>query len=308
MKIVLLDSDTLGECDLSEIKALGELVCYPFTRLEERIARCKDADIVITNKVLLDKEVLSELPNLKLICISATGMNNVDLDYAQKCGVVVKNVPGYSTQAVAQHTLAMVLHFLAKMTYYDEYCKSGAWCKSEVFVHLNGGLKSLEGLQWGIIGFGSIGQSVAKLAESFGAKVSYHSTSGKNLQSAYTLQDLPTLLSQSDVISIHAPLNEGTRNLLNKTNLPLLKDGAVLINVGRGGIVNENDVAQILKSKDMYFGADVLESEPMRAEHPFLDQSIQEKLLITPHVAWAYDKAKKRLLEILAQNIREFLA
>ncbi|MCX2717841.1 D-2-hydroxyacid dehydrogenase [Helicobacter sp. MIT 21-1697] len=307
MKMVILDADTLGACDLSEIESLGEVVSYGFTLPNERIERSLGAEILITNKVVLDESVLSALPDVRLICITATGMNNVDLDYAAKRGIEVKNVAGYSTTSVAQHTLSMALSLLARLPYYDEYCKSGDWCKSNIFVHINGGLREIENLQWGIIGFGNIGQRVATLAQSFGAKVSYYSTSGKNTQSGFTRKELNEILSQSDIISIHAPLNDKTKNLINAANLPLLKNEAILINVGRGGIVNEKDVAQILKSKVMYFATDVLESEPMEANHPFLDKTIADKLLITPHIAWAYDKARGRLLKLVARNIQNFI-
>lgn len=307
MDIVILDADTLGECDLSAINALGNVVSYGFSAPSEVVSRCAGAEIILTNKVVLDEAILAQLPNVKLICITATGMNNVDLDYAAKRGIEVKNVAGYSTDSVAQHTLSIVLHLLSRLSYYDEYCKSGDWCKSKIFVHINGGLREIKNLQWGIIGFGSIGQRVAGLAQSFGAEVSYYSTSGKNTQSGYTRKDLETLLSSSDIVSIHAPLNPQTKNLLNRTNLGLMKDGALLINVGRGGIVNEEDIAEILKTKDLYFGADVLENEPMKANHPFLDKSIAHKLLLTPHVAWAYDKARERLIALTAQNIQNFI-
>ena len=307
MKMVILDADTLGKCDLGEIKALGELVSYGFSAPNEVISRCAGAEVILTNKVVLDEAILSQLPSVKLICITATGMNNVDLEYAAKRGIVVKNVAGYSTDSVAQHTMSIALHLLARLGYYDSYCKSGAYCKSEIFVHINGGLREIKHLQWGIIGFGNIGQRVAALAQAFGAEVSYYSTSGKNAQMGFMRKDLESLLSTSDIISIHAPLNPQTKNLLNRTNLWLLKDGAVLINVGRGGIVNEEDIAELLKSKDMYFGTDVLECEPMRANHPFLNPSIAHKLLLTPHIAWAYDRARERLITLTAQNIRDYI-
>ncbi|AWK62197.1 D-2-hydroxyacid dehydrogenase [Helicobacter cinaedi] len=306
MKIVLLDANTLGDCDLSRFKALGEFVSYGVTLPHQRIERCAGADVVLTNKVMLDESVLSQLPDLKLICITATGMNNVDLDFAKKKGIVVKNVADYSTTAVAQHTLSIALHLLARLGYYDAYCKSGAWCESDTFTHINGGLRELENLQWGIIGFGSIGQRVGNLAQAFGAKVSYYSTSGKNTQSGFMRKELDEILSQSDIISIHAPLNPQTHNLINYKNLSLIKDRAILINVGRGGIVNENDIAEFLKNKDMYFGTDVLEIEPMKPNHPFLDKKIADKILITPHLAWAYDKARERLLELTLENIKNF--
>lgn len=307
MKIVLLDADTLGDCDLSKIAACGEFVSYGATSMQECVERCAGADIVLTNKVVLDEKILAALPDLKLICITATGMNNVDLAYAKKRGIEVRNVAGYSTTAVAQHTMSMALHLLARLGYYDSYCKSGAWCESEVFVHLNGGLVELENLEWGIIGFGSIGQRVGNLAQAFGAKVSYYSTSGKNTQEGFKRRELDEILAHSDIISIHAPLNPQTHNLINRHNLSLLKDGAILINVGRGGIVNELDMAECLKTRHIYFGTDVLESEPMKPNHVFLDPAIADKLLITPHVAWAYDKARERLLELTLANIKAFL-
>lgn len=307
LKIVILDADTLGECDFAPMKAFGEVIHYGISAPSEVLNRCKDADIVLTNKVILDKDIISKLPKLKLICITATGMNNVDVEYATQKGIAVKNVAGYSTSSVAQHTFSIVLSLLSRLEYYDKYCKSGEWAKSPIFTHIDKGLKELENLQWGIIGFGSIGQRVAHIAQAFGANVSYYSTSGKNTQSHFERKELSEILSQSDVISIHAPLNEATKNLLNAQNLPLLKDGAVLVNVGRGGIVNEHDMAEILKSKNIYFGADVLEIEPMRANHPFLDSSIAHKLLITPHVAWAYDKARERLMALTLRNISDYI-
>lgn len=307
MKLVILDADTLGECDLSEFKAFGDVVSYGFTKPSEVVSRCEGFDVILTNKVVLNESILAQLKDVKLICITATGMNNVDLECAKKMGIEVKNVAGYSTDSVAQHTFSIALHLLTRLGYYDKYCKSGEWCKSQIFVHINGGLRELKNMQWGIIGLGSIGRRVAQIAHSFGALVSYYSTSGKNRQSDFVHKDLNTLLSTSDIVSIHAPLNSQTKNLLNSSNLGLLKDGALLINVGRGGIVNENDIAELLKTKDMYFGTDVLECEPMRDNHPFLDRNIAHKLLITPHIAWAYDKARERLLKISADNIRTFI-
>lgn len=306
MKIVLLDADTLGGCDLSEIKSLGDLTIYPTTKLDERLTRCKDAEVIITNKVLLDETLLRELNTLKLICISATGTNNVDIEYATKKGIVVKNAAGYSTSSVAQHTITLALQILSQLDYYDSYCKSAQWCKSETFVHINKGLKEIAGLRWGIIGLGAIGKYVAKIVSAFGAQVSYHSTSGANTQGGYPHLNLPDLLAQSDIISIHSPLNSQTLNLINANNLPLLKKGAILINVGRGGIVNEEDIAMFLQHHEAFYAADVLASEPMIDNHVFLNPSIASKLLITPHVAWAYGDSITRLIKIVAQNIREF--
>lgn len=307
MKIVILDAKTLGECDLSPIEKFGEFVIYQTTTPQEMLQRCKDADIILTNKVVLDTATLKQLTQLKLICVTATGTNIIDVQTAQKMGVVVKNVAGYSTNSVAQHTLTLALTFLSKLSYYDKYCKSGQWCKSDVFMHLNGGLNELDGKKWGIIGFGTIGKKVATLASAFGAKISYASTSGKNSDNTYPQKSLQDLLKQSDIISIHAPLNESTNNLITKKELSLLKDGAILINVGRGGIVNENDVATALVDKDFYFATDVLQKEPMETNHPFLNPLIQDKMLLTPHIAWAYGNARETLIKMVIENIRTFV-
>ncbi|RDU57156.1 D-2-hydroxyacid dehydrogenase [Helicobacter sp. MIT 00-7814] len=304
--IVFLDSQTLGECDLSVFESLGNFTHYPVTSPNEVIERAKEAQIVLTNKVVLDSQILENLPNLKLICIVATGMNNVDLECAKAKGIAVKNVAGYSTNAVAQHTLMLALSFLGNLPYYERYCKNGEWVKSQTFTHIKDPLLELDCLQWGIIGLGSIGNRVAKLASAFGAKVSYFSTSGKNSNATYPQKSLEEILSTSDVISIHAPLNSATKNLLNSGNLKLLKKHAILLNMGRGGIVNEEDIAKELESRELYFGADVLENEPMKPNHPLLNPKIAHKILLTPHIAWAYDKARVRLIEGVVANIKSF--
>lgn len=307
MKIVILDAKTLGKSDLSPIKEFGDFIIYQTTSPDQTLQRCQDADIVLTNKVVLDAPILSQLPKLKLICVTATGTNIIDLEAAHNLEIVVKNVAGYSTNSVAQHTLTMALNLLSKINYYDHYCKSGEWCKSDIFVHINGGLYELDGKKWGIIGFGTIGKKVASLAEAFGSQISYTSTSGKNSDNTYPQKPLETLLRESDIISIHAPLNETTKNLITQKELALLKENAILINVGRGGIVNEEDVAKILESKNIFFGADVLEIEPMKANHPFLNPNIQDKIILTPHIAWAYENARKKLLEMIIENIKSFI-
>ncbi|MDO7252637.1 D-2-hydroxyacid dehydrogenase [Helicobacter cappadocius] len=307
MKIVILDAKTLGECDLSPIEKFGEFKIYQTTTPEETLTRSQDADIILTNKVVLDASVLQKLPKLKLICVTATGTNIIDMKTAQEKGIVVKNVAGYSTNSVAQHTLTLALNLLSKLDYYDHYCKSAQWCKSDVFMHINGGLNELDGKKWGIIGLGSIGKKVASLAGAFGANISYASTSGKNLDKTYLQKPLKNLLEESDIISIHAPLNENTKNLICKKELSLLKENAILINVGRGGIVNESDIAMTLQSKNIYFATDVLEKEPMDKNHPFLNPSIQEKMILTPHIAWAYGNARETLIKMVIENIKTFV-
>lgn len=307
MKIVILDAKTLGECDLTPIKKFGEFVIYQTTTPEQTLHRCKDADIILTNKVVLDAKTLKELNNLKLICVTATGTNIIDTQTAEKMGILIKNVAGYSTNSVAQHTLTLALTFLSRLPYYDHYCKSGEWCKSDIFMHINGGLNELNGKKWGIIGLGSIGKKVATIASAFGAKISYTSTSGKNSDTTYPQKSLQDLLKESDIISIHAPLNESTNNLIAKEQLSLLKDKAMIINVGRGGIVNENDVAKILLDKNIYFATDVLQKEPMEKNHPFLNPLIQDKIILTPHIAWAYGNARETLIKMVIENIRTFI-
>lgn len=307
MKIVILDAKTLGECDLTPIKKFGEFVIYQTTTPEQTLHRCKDADIILTNKVVLDAKTLKELNNLKLICVTATGTNIIDTQTAEKMGILIKNVAGYSTNSVAQHTLTLALTFLSRLPYYDHYCKSGEWCKSDIFMHINGGLNELNGKKWGIIGLGSIGKKVATIASAFGAKISYTSTSGKNSDATYPQKSLQDLLKESDIISIHAPLNESTNNLIAKEQLSLLKDKAIIINVGRGGIVNENDVAKILLDKNIYFATDVLQKEPMEKNHPFLNPLIQDKIILTPHIAWAYGNARETLIKMVIENIRTFI-
>ena len=308
MKIVFLDAATLGEdIDLSPIEAFGRLTVYDTTSPSQCAARIADAEIVITNKVVLDAKLLAQAPKLKLICVAATGMNNIDLDAAQRLGIAVKNVKGYSTRSVAQHTFAMLFYLLEQMAYYDRYVKEGAWSQSPIFTHIARPFFELHGKQWGIIGMGAIGQEVAKLATAFGAEVSYHSTSGANLRHAYPHKSLEFILKDSDIVSIHAPLNEKTYDLLNEFNLPYLKEKAILLNLGRGGIINETDLAFELDRREIYAGLDVLAREPIEESNPLNFITHKERLLITPHIAWTSIEARKQLLEGIAENIRSFL-
>ena len=228
VKMVLLDAKTLGNFDIKKFEALGDFVAYPSTSEGEILERCKDAEIAITNKVVFNAKTLESLPNLKLICITATGMNNIDLDAAKRLNIEVKNVAGYSTFAVAQHTLMLALAFLGELPFYTHYCASGAWAKSDIFCNLTHDIRDLCGLEWGIIGLGEIGRRVAHLAGAFGANVSYHSTSG-NVQKVLPHKSLEELLKTSDIISIHAPLNDKTRNLIAKNELKMLKNKAILL-------------------------------------------------------------------------------
>ncbi len=301
MKIVFLDALTLGNVDFERFKKFGEVEIYKTTSKEEIIKRVKNADIAVTNKVVIDKEIMDK-SNIKFIQIAATGMNNVDLESAEKRGILVKNVAGYSTNAVIQHTFALVLGLLNKICYFDEYTRN-EYPKSKIFTHIRNWFE-INGKTWGIIGLGEIGKGVAKIAESFGAEVVYYSTSGKNNNKEFKRVSLNDVL-KSDIITIHAPLNENTKNLLNYENLEKIKNLAVLVNVGRGGIINENDLAKILEKKDIFVGLDVFENEPVKTDNPLL--RFKDKTLLSPHIAWTSIEARQKLMDGIYGNIEEFI-
>ncbi|MFA6789647.1 MAG: D-2-hydroxyacid dehydrogenase [Arcobacteraceae bacterium] len=306
MKIVFLDRSTLGEdISIEKFNALGEVISYDITTPNETLSRIKDADVVVTNKVVISKEMMQQ-SQLKLICVAATGMNNIDLEYAKQSNIAVKNVAGYSTNSVAQLTFSLVLKFMQHLDFYDNYVKEGNWQKSPIFTNIDKPFHELEGKSWGIIGLGSIGQKVASIATAFDCKVSYYSTSGLNTNSTYEQKSLEALLISCDIISIHSPLNEKTLNLLNKNNMNLLKEKAIVINVGRGGIINEADLAYIIDSKEIYFGMDVASKEPIAEDSPMLHIKNKERLVLTPHIAWASIEARERLVEGIYNNIVEF--
>ena len=307
MNIVILDAKTLGDdLDLSLLDQFGKVVRYDTTDPSETYERIRNATVVITNKVVISRLHMQRCPLLKLICIAATGMNNVDLDAAAQIGIEVKNVAGYSTQSVVQHTFAMALYLLEKMAYYDKSVKNQEWSRSGLFTDVSKPFFEIAGKNWGIIGLGEIGKGVAKVAEAFGANVSYYSTSGKNKDANYRQQSLEALLSSCDIVSIHAPLNAQTRNLIHADNLKLLKEESILINVGRGGIVNEADLAKELDTRILYAGLDVVEKEPIPADNPLLHIEAQERLLITPHIAWTSKEARVKLLEGIVKNIQSY--
>lgn len=307
-KIVFLDRKTLGDdITLKQFEKYGEIITYQSTKSEETIQRISDAQIVITNKVVIDKEVIDNT-NIKLICVAATGMNNIDLDYAAQKGIMVKNVAGYSTSSVAQLTFAFVLEFIQKISYYDNFCKNGGWENSDIFTNLDRPFYELDGKKWGIIGLGEIGLKVASIASQFGCNIQYFSTSGKNANDTYKSVSLDELLSTSDIITVHAPLNSSTLDLINKNNITTIKDKAILLNLGRGGIVNEKDISDALDSqKEIYFGTDVVSKEPILKDSPLLKIKNKNKLLMTPHIAWASKEARIRLLNGIEENIKNFV-
>ncbi|MDQ1325548.1 MAG: hypothetical protein QG564_672 [Campylobacterota bacterium] len=307
-KIVILDAKTLGDdLDLSLFNRFGEVERYETTDASNILQRIKDANIVITNKVIITKETMEKTPWLKLICIAATGMNNVDLEAAAQIGIEVKNVSGYSTRSVIQHTFAMTLYLLEKLPYYDMAVKSKAWSHSGLFTDVSHPFYEIAGKTWGIIGLGEIGRGVAKVAETFGAEVCYFSTSGTNNNAPYSQKSLQELLKTCDIVSIHAPLNDATKNLINASNLPLLKENAILLNLGRGGIVNEADLAAEMEKRAIFAGLDVTAIEPIPIDNPLLHIEAQQRLLITPHIAWTSKEARVKLLEGIVKNIESFL-
>ncbi|MBU0719983.1 D-2-hydroxyacid dehydrogenase [bacterium] len=304
MKIVLLDALTFGDTDLSGFDSLGEVSVFQTTSKEETAKRITDADVIVTNKVVITDELMACANNLKLICVAATGMNNIDLQAAQKRGISVKNVAGYSTQSVIQHTFSMLFFLLGHSRYYDEYVKEGSYAKSKIFTDVSKPFFEVKGKKWGIIGLGEIGRGVADIAKAFGAEVFYYSTSGRNRTEGYQRQNLDALLKDSDIISIHAPLNEQTNNLLDYEQLLTCKEGAVILNLGRGGIINEEAVARIVDEKNLSFGLDVLKQEPMQENHPLLNVKNKENLYITPHIAWASIEARDTLIASVIKNIQ----
>jgi len=307
MKIIILDTLTYGDTSLVGFDTLGEVSAYSTTSAEETIQRVHDAEVIVTNKVVISDAVMEASPHLKLICVAATGTNNIDHEAAVRRGITVKNVAGYSTDAVVQHTFSMLFYLMGHSRYYDEYVKSGNWQKESVFTHIGPSFSELRGKTWGIIGLGEIGRSVANIARAFGANVCYYSTSGKNENNEFEKTTLSRLIENSDVISIHAPLNPSTENLISHSELLQMKDGAVLLNLGRGGIVDEDALSVIIDVKPIYVGLDVLVKEPMKTPHPLLKVKHPQRLYITPHIAWTSVEARERLIAATVENIKTFV-
>ena len=305
MKIVILDALTFGETDLSGFDSLGDVEVFQTTSPKEVAERISNADVIVTNKVVITDEHMANTPSLKLICVAATGMNNVDLESAKNRDIEVKNVAGYSTDSVIQHTFSMLFYLMGHSRYYDEYVKSGSYSKSKIFTDVSKPFFEIKGKKWGIIGLGSIGRGVANIAQAFGADVCYFSTSGKNKTNDFLHVELDELLKSCDIISIHAPLNEQTNNLLDYEQLSICKDGSTVLNLGRGGIINEEAVARIVDEKNIYFGLDVLTCEPMSENHPLLGVKKQENLYITPHIAWTSVEARDKLIALVIENIKQ---
>ncbi|MBQ6671513.1 MAG: D-2-hydroxyacid dehydrogenase [Firmicutes bacterium] len=309
MKIVFLDRKSIGrDLDLSEFYEFGEVVMHDHTPDEDVPERVKDADIIIINKTPINKETIGGAEKLKLVCITATGTNNLDKEYLAERGIAWRNVANYSTENVAQHTFAILFYLWEHLRYYDDYVKEGRYAEDTQFTHFGKVFSELSGKTWGIIGLGNIGRRVAGIATAFGCRVQYYSTTGKNHASDYREVSFDELLATSDIISIHAPLNASTEGLINKAALSKMKKEAVLLNLGRGPIVVEKDLREALdEGLIRAAGLDVLSEEPMSRESPFLGFKDSDRLFITPHIAWASIEARTRLMHMVANNIREFL-
>ena len=309
MKLVFLDTKTIGEdIDLSAYDALGEVVKYGFSTLEEIPERVKDADVLIVNKIAINEQTIGTAKNLKLVCVTATGTNNLDKEYLKKRGIAWRNVAGYSTEAVTQHTFALLFYLLEKIRYYDDYVKNEKYINDTVFTHFAEHFNEVNGKTWGIIGLGTIGRRVADIAKAFGARVIYYSASGSPAQEGYEQVDFETLLATSDIVSVHAPLNEYTKDLMDREAFAKMKKTAIFLNLGRGPIVVEQDLYEALETGEIAAaGLDVLCEEPMSETNPLAKIKDSKKLIITPHIAWASVEARNRLMQIIAGQIREFL-
>lgn len=308
MKIVFLDEYSLSGADTGRLRALGDYTGYDFTSPEEVVERCRDAETVIANKTVIDRSAMQMLPRLRLICIAATGMNNVDLDAAAELGIEVRNAKGYSTHAVAETTLGAAIALMRHSVYYDRYVKSGAYSASGRQFHFRYANRQLHGARWGIVGLGAIGREVARLAGAFGCEVRYTSTSGAVRPEPYPALPLNDLLAWADVVSIHCPLNDRTRMLIGAAELARMNSSAILINVARGGIVDEQALAAALDA-DRLAGAafDVFPVEPLPADSPLLHTREPDRLLLSPHNAWAPLEAVDVLIGCIEQNIKEFM-
>ena len=304
MKIVFLDAATMGDVSFEPIARLGEFVTYAASTQEQARERVKDVDVLIINKIIVDKELIDAAPSLKLICISATGVNNIDVEYAASKGIPVRNVAGYSTDSVVQSTYMHILSLVGGAPYFDRSVKSGDYSRSGMFTDPNWNWWELAGKTIGIIGMGNIGKKVASIAEAFGMKVCYFSTSGTGHCKDYPCLSLEELLAVADIVSVHAPLNDRTNGLIGEHELSLMKPTAFLVNMGRGGIVLEHALADAVDNGVIAgAGLDVFAAEPLPLDHPYLHMKHPERMSLAPHVAWASVEARTRLVSMIADNI-----
>ena len=309
LEIVFLDAATVGDSSLDPIRECGHLVTWPTSTPEEALARVHDCDVLIVNKIVVNQELIDAAPNLKLICEAATGVNNIDLDYAAAKHIPVKNVAGYSTDSVVQVTFMMILALAGQLSYYDGAVKSKEYSRSGLFTDVRVPYVELAGKTIGIIGMGNIGHKVATVASALGMKVVYYSTSGTGHCTEFPCLSIEELLAQADVVSIHAPLNDRTRGLLGAGELRLMKPSALLINMGRGGIVDEAALAVAVDAGEIAgAGLDVFVKEPLPEKNPLLGMKHPERVVLTPHIGWASAEARGRLIAAIGKNIASTFA
>lgn len=309
MKIVILEAESLGEdMVFTPFHKFGEVVIYPRSTAAEVPQRTQDADVIIANKIPICEETIGKAENLKLVCVTATGINNLDGEYLRERGIAAYNVAGYSTDGVAQHTFALLFYVLEKLNYYDYYVKSGEYARGSCFSHFSQSFCELAGKTWGIIGLGAIGRRVAEIASAFGCKVICYSASGCKYESPYEQVVFDELLKRSDILSVHAPLNIHTEKLMTLEAFRKMKKSAIFINVARGAIVEEQDLYTALKEGEIAGAAlDVLAKEPMDPENPLLKIQDSNRLIITPHIAWAAKETRFRVVEEVVKNIERFM-
>ena len=306
MKIVFLDAATMGDVSFMPFEEFGEFVSYGTSTPEEARERIKDADVLMINKVVVNKDLIDSAPSLKLVCVAATGVNNIDVEYAASKGIPVRNVAGYSTDSVAQTTFMHILSLAGGAPYFDESVKSGGYSRSGMFTDPNWNWWELAGKTIGIIGMGNIGKKVARIADAFGMKVCYFSTSGTAHCKDYPCVSLEELLRQSDIVSVHAPLNERTLNLLGADEFAMMKPTAFVVNMGRGAIIVEADLAEAVDNGVIAgAGIDVFVQEPIPEDHPYMKMKHPERMRLTPHIAWASVEARERLVGMMADNVRK---
>ena len=308
MKIVILDGYTANPGDLSwgSLKEMGEVTVYERTRREEIAGRAADADIVLTNKVVMDREMMALLPRLKYIGVLATGYNVVDIEAARERDIIVTNVPAYSTESVAQTVFAHLLTVTNRTEHYAQQNRQGRWAENRDFCYWDTELTELAGKTMGIVGLGHIGRRVAEIALAFGMQVkAMTSKKAEELPAGIQKAELQSLLASADVVSLHCPLTEGTRHLIHRETLRLMKPSAILINTGRGPLVDDEAVAEALNEGRLRaYCADVVTEEPPKADHPLLHAP---NAFITPHIAWATVEARKRLLQTAIGNVEAFV-
>lgn len=309
MKLVVLERNSVGtDIDVSCYEKFGEVTYYPNTVAENTAERVKDADVIIANKAPMNEDTLKDAPNVKLICLFATGFDNVDLAYCKSRGIKVANVVNYSTAAVVQHTILLALALEEKIFHYDDYVKSGAYAAQDRFSNFDQVFGELDGKTWGIVGMGNIGRGVARVAQALGCNVIFYSASGKSSCTEYKRVELDELLAQSDILSLHCPLSDRTRGLINKEAFSKMKKTAILVNVARGPVVETQALYEALTTGQIAAaGLDVLEQEPIAKDNPLGSIKDSTKLIITPHMAWASKEARERLVQEVMQNIEAFL-